>query len=238
MSIENFITAERFFHFFQPIYHLNGREKIGYEALLRSDSYPNPEYVFEAAKQANLLYALDSASIQKAVSSYQEDGFSKKDGKVFVNILPSTILHQDFPTFISHTKMESHLKTQQIVLEISETENITNYDALKKRILELKALGFQIAIDDFGKGFANIQNLIELEADYLKLDRYLAQDLHQSKQKQSFISFFVNYCEQNESQLILEGLETEAEMEAAQSLGISLGQGYFLCRPSRLKDIV
>ncbi|MGM8366558.1 EAL domain-containing protein, partial [Virgibacillus sp. W0181] len=124
------------------------------------------------------------------------------------------------------------------VLEISESEIIKDFVSFKKQLRELKIQGFLIAIDDVGKGFSDMQTMIELEADYLKLDRYFSQDLHLSTQKQSFVSFFVNYCKQNNSELILEGVENYAEMETAKSMGVPIAQGYFLGKPAPLKKLI
>ncbi|HDJ1468230.1 TPA: EAL domain-containing protein [Clostridioides difficile] len=81
-----------------------------------------------------------------------------------------------------------------------------------------------------------MKTIIELEPDYLKLDRYFSQDLKSSKQKQSLISFFLNYCQEYKSQLILEGLENEMDMEMAKSLGIPIAQGYLLGKPALLTE--
>ncbi|MFV2051121.1 EAL domain-containing protein, partial [Metabacillus sp. YM-086] len=219
MSIEDFINEEKFFHHFQPIYYLKTGNILGYEVLLRSNMYSNPEYVIQEAIKEKKLYELDSGSIHKAISTYNSAGLSKKDGKLFLNILPSTILNSNFPYFINKIIAENYLSNQEFILEISESENIQDFDTFKTRILELKKQGFFIAIDDIGHGYCNLKTIIELEPDYLKLDRYFSQDLKSSKQKQSLISFFLNYCQEYKSQLILEGLENEMDMEMAKSLG-------------------
>lgn len=238
LSIRNFIREEQFYHFFQPIYHLNSWDKLGYEVLLRSTVYPNPELTFQEAKKEKQLYELDSRSIHKAISTYHSAGSSKRNGTLFLNVFPSTILNQNFPSFLNQIITEKYLDSQQIVLEISESETIEEFDRFKKRISELKRQGFLIAIDDIGKGYSNFRSIIELEPDYLKLDRYFAQDLHLSKQKQTLISFFLNYCEQYNCQLILEGVETEKELAVAKALGISIAQGYILGKPALLKESV
>ncbi|WP_144461025.1 EAL domain-containing protein [Siminovitchia fortis] len=234
MSFKRFIQTEQFYHFFQPIYDLENSRKVGYEALLRAKTYPNPELTFQMAKKENQLYELDSRSIQKAVFSFNEVRPSGEYECLFLNAFPSTILNPSFPAFLNRMMAGTNLKKQRIVLEISESEVIEDLLDFKQRISELRQDGFLIAIDDIGTGYSNVESIIELEPDYLKLDRYFAQDLHMSQGKQEFISVFKNYCEKTKSGLILEGVETEEELQAAKALGISIAQGYFLGKPALL----
>lgn len=238
MSINTFIKEEQFYHYFQPIYNLSNWTKVGYEGLLRSSLYPNPELTFLEAQKEEQLYELDSRSIHKAIHTYHKAGLRKKDGNLFLNIYPSTILNQKFPSLLNKIIADNYLSSQQIVLEISESELIGEFEDFKIQILELKKQGFLIAIDDIGKGYASFKNIVELEPDYLKLDRYFAKGLHVSKQKQTLISFFLNYCEQYKSQLILEGVECEEEVAAAIALGVSIAQGYAIGKPALLQELV
>ncbi|MFD1708894.1 EAL domain-containing protein [Siminovitchia sediminis] len=231
MSIKRFIAKEQFYHFFQPIYYLNDGEKLGYEVLLRSRAFPNPEIAFQIAKKENKLFELDSRSIFKAISTYQSSG---KNEILFVNVFPSTISHPGFKAFLNQVDTSNFMSRQQVVFEISEAEPVEDLRSFKKKIAELKKLGYFIAIDDIGKGYSGVKSIIELEPDYLKIDRYFAKNLHTSKEKQMFISYLLQYCEQMECSLILEGIETEEELEMAKSLGVSIAQGYLLGKPALL----
>jgi EAL domain-containing protein (putative c-di-GMP-specific phosphodiesterase class I) len=231
------VKEEDFFHYFQPIYNIKNWVKLGYEVLLRSEAYPNPELTFKQAIKEKQLYELDSRSIHKAIRTYRSAGLSKNDGLLFLNIFPSTILNPNFPSFLKYfTNILQN--SQQIVLEISESEMIEDFDTFKERIIELKKNGFLIAIDDFGRGYANFKFMIELEPDYLKLDRYFAKDLHLSKQKQTIVKSFVTYCREYKCNLILEGVETEQDMAMAKLLGIPIAQGFLLGKPGLLKQSV
>jgi EAL domain-containing protein (putative c-di-GMP-specific phosphodiesterase class I) len=238
VSIYTFIREEQFYHYFQPIYHLSNWTKLGYEVLLRSSIYSNPEDTFLEAKKEGQLYELDTQSIQKAIQTYHKAGLRNKDGVLFLNIFPSTILNKKFQSFLNKIIADNYLVSQQIVFEISESEIIDDFENFKIRILELKKQGILIAIDDIGKGYASFKNIVELEPDFLKLDRYFAKDLHLSKHKQTLISFFLSYCEQFNSHLILEGVENEEEIAIAKEVGISLAQGYGIGKPALLQESV
>ena len=235
MSIESLINEGNFYHHFQPIYNIKDCSIIGYEGLFRSEHHSNPEITFTEAKKEKQLFALDTGSIQKAFQTYQNEGFSKKDGSLFLNILPSTLLHKDFSSFIQGFMNEMHMESQEIIFEISERECIPDKNALKYKMNELKEQDFKFALDDVGTGYANVELMVELEPDVIKMDRYFSTNLNTSKEKQIIIDFFHHYCEKFNVQLILEGIENEFELTVAKSLGLLYGQGYKLGRPDLLK---
>ncbi|OLO38169.1 hypothetical protein BTR23_11750 [Alkalihalophilus pseudofirmus] len=236
--MNNLISEENFYHHFQPIYDLNNWRILGFEVLLRSKLFPNPEATFIEARKEKKLYELDSGSIHKAISTYRSAGLTKSKGKLFLNIFPSTLLHPNFPTFLNKIIADDVLHSQQIVLEISESEINNKIDELKQKVSVLKNLGFLIAIDDTGKGYSNAQSIVELDPDFLKLDRYFSKDLHLSKKKQSYIQLLNNYSVLNGCSVILEGIETPSELAVAKTLNIQYGQGFILGKPSLLEQIV
>lgn len=231
------IQNENFFHHFQPIYCLRTSNRLGYEVLLRSDVFSNPEDTFHEARKVKRLYELDSRSIHKAVMTYLNVDARNRDELLFINVFPSTILNPSFHSFLKRMMDENPINSQQIVLEISETELIEDVQLLKSKIIAIRKLGFLIAIDDVGKGYSNFQAMIELEPNYLKLDRYFSKDLHLSKRKQEIILFFSQYCKAQNITLVLEGLESESEVSTAKALGIPNAQGYFLGRPNVLEEV-
>ncbi|HET7627922.1 MAG TPA: EAL domain-containing protein [Bacillales bacterium] len=235
MAIEQVIERSDFHHVFQPIYQLGEGKIEGYEGLLRTKHYSNPEQAFAQAEQAKKLYELDSRSIHKAVLTYQQAGFSENEGRLFLNVLPSTIRNDAFPSFLDHIMNEVIASRQQLVFEIDEQETIEDFAAFKDHIRCMKRAGVQIAIDDFGKGVSDMKRIIELEPDYIKLDRYFVEDLEHSRQKQAIIQWMAIYCRRFHIALILEGLEDSKDIAVANGLGIPIGQGFGLGHPEPLE---
>jgi len=234
MLIDDFIEKKQFHHYFQPIFNIDTGMRIGYEVLLRTSVYPNPEFAFNEAKKAKRLFDLDSRSIDKALSTYGSAGVTSKDTLLFINVCPSTISDCTFVKFLDQLTMQNDLPRENIVLEISESELIEHPDFFMQELQALKQQGYKIALDDVGKGYANFDMLIELEPDYIKLDKLFANNLDTSTKKQGLIRFFLFYCQENKITLILEGLETKAELLMAKGLGVHNGQGFFLGRPAAL----
>lgn len=234
MSIKHSIAANKFYHFFQPITDLRTKTTIGFESLLRSSIHTSPLQIFQDARQEDQLFELDTWSIQKGLTTYYDELFPHEQGLLFINIFPSTIVHPGFPAFIHSIKSEELISNKRVVLELSESESMDQIESLRDKILQLKELGFLIAIDDIGKGYSSFQTLIELEPDFLKLDLYFGKDLPYSARKQSLIELFSMYAEKHNSHLILEGIETSDTITCAKQLGIPLGQGYYLGKPEPL----
>lgn len=237
MLIKDLIVEDSYFHFYQPIVNIEHNKIIGYEGLMRSANHSNPEQIFLQAKKEKRLVELDSRSIQKAAKAYQKAGYSLQDGRLFLNVFPTTLLDSNFLIFTKEIMLDDPKHCQHIVFEISELEDIHDQTRLIERIKELKELGFKFAIDDVGKGYSDFQTIIEMEPDYLKVDRYFSQQLSQFPKKQSFIQLVNEYSQRNGCELILEGLETVEDLEVARQLGVKYAQGYLLGRPEPLVQI-
>jgi EAL domain-containing protein (putative c-di-GMP-specific phosphodiesterase class I) len=125
---------------------------------------------------------------------------------------------------------------KNIVLELLENEPIRDWEVLKGVTKELQARGVKIAVDDMGGGYSFFQQWIELEPDFIKLDRYFAEDLSICSRKQKTISSLVDLLSDT-TDIIIEGIETEEDLNIAESLGINYAQGFLLGRPSPWKDM-
>ncbi|MGJ9458484.1 EAL domain-containing protein [Oceanobacillus sp. CF4.6] len=108
-KIKDLIEQQQFFHHFQPIYNLTIRKKIGCEVLFRSNLIKNPEVVFQTALKVNLLYELEKRSTENAITSYSKSPYSPENGKLFINVFPSTLVNPDFPSFITTVLSKSKL---------------------------------------------------------------------------------------------------------------------------------
>ncbi|WP_017753953.1 EAL domain-containing protein [Calidifontibacillus oryziterrae] len=225
------IEQEQFEHYFQPILNLNSDTLVGGELLLRTN-FDSPDNIFKAAKQNNKLYDLDTKSIHKAI---QLTNLMQGDVMIFINVFPSTLINNTFPTFIEDIYRQYDSVCNQIIFEINETDTF-DQRLLGQRIQLLRKYGFLVAIDDFGKGWPTIQSIIEIEPNYLKLDRYFANDLVFSHKKQDMIKALLSYCNCNDIKVVLEGIENKEMIKIAQRLGINMFQGYYLGMPEKIID--
>ncbi|MGE5678647.1 MAG: EAL domain-containing protein [Pseudomonadota bacterium] len=217
-------------HWFQPIYQIKESNVFGYEALLRDASHATvpPIEIFREAGKKGHMNILDRISIKTAVECYQDEG-----NTLFLNIFPSTLLENGFLSWWDQNVAHKG----NIVLELLENEPINDWELLKNVTGELQKRGVKIAVDDMGIGYSFFQQWIELDPDFIKLDRYFAEDLSTCDRKQKTLSSLVELLSDS-TDLIIEGIEKKEDLAAAESLGINYAQGYLLGMPSPLDDFL
>jgi EAL domain-containing protein (putative c-di-GMP-specific phosphodiesterase class I) len=120
-----------------------------------------------------------------------------------------------------------------VVLEITERSSLAKMPDVIQRMRALRALGFRIAIDDLGAGYAGLNSFTTLEPDVVKLDMGLVRGLDSSSTKQKVIRMIVALCKELGIEVIAEGIETTAERDALIGLGADRFQGYLFAKPGK-----
>lgn len=215
-------------HWYQPICQIETGEILGYEALVRNKSLNklSPLDIFKQAEQEGCRTELDSYLLFQAINSVSYTS------NLFLNVFPSTLLEKWFLSW-----WDEHFVTPApLVIEISESEPVNDWKALKSVITKLRKRGVKIAVDDMGSGYSFFQHWVELNPDYIKLDCYYAAGLAENPLKQRIIEHLTKLFD-GYSIIILEGIETEEDLNTAKQLGISYAQGYLLGRPSPWKSL-
>lgn len=210
---------------YQPIYEVNTMKAFGFEALVRSKLYRNFSAIdlFHQAEMQRTLTILDYQLILKAQQLFRY----KNTHSLFINIFPSTLMDKKF---ISWWKEFSSL-APQIVLELSEEEPISDWENLKSVIKVLKKDKVKIAVDDMGEGYSFLKHWLQLEPDYIKLDRCHMTNLINNKTKQKNLEDLVKLIGPS-IEIIAEGIEQIGCLEIIKNSGIRYAQGYALGRPA------
>ncbi len=125
----------------------------------------------------------------------------------------------------------------KVTFELSEAEDINNFELLLQVRKHLGNLNFGIAADDFGKGFASLDRVLKIEPDIIKLDRSLVQDIDKDPPKFAFVRGLIDATKVSQSMILAEGVETWEEFEVLASLGVNLVQGFLFHRPQSLDEI-
>ena len=155
--------------------------------------------------------------------------------KLFLNILPTSIhdpefANEDFQRVLD----ELGLAPENLVLEVSERQAISNYPIFREAIDHFLRLGFGIALDDTGAGYSSLEAALELNPDFLKVDMSLIRGIDDNPQKQELLSGLQRLASRMNATVIAEGIETEAELETVAALGCTYGQGYAIGRGTPL----
>ena len=219
-------------HLYQPICNIKRNTVAGYEALMRDSlqMQRSPGDIFLWAKKQGVRSVLDLTSVRTAVRTYMTG--PQPVLPLFLNIYPSTLLEEDFMSW-----WRLHIpRSIPIVLELLENEAVKDWKELRRITGELRSEGVRLAIDDLGNGYSFFQQWIELYPDYIKLDRYYAQNLSTSRLKQKVIEGLLSIFS-DKTEIILEGIETREDLAMAELLGIANVQGYLLGKPEPVEKL-
>ena len=211
---------------FQPIVSASERRVFGYEALLRSadPALPRPQHLLEAAER---LGALDELGRLVRKLSAEAIATAPDDVLLFVNLHPRDLMDPE----LSDAGAPLTAIAKRVVLEITERASLSGLDDVETRVASLRRLGFRIAIDDLGAGYAGLTSFALLEPEIVKLDMTLTRDIDKSRVKQRLVASLGSLCREMGMTIVSEGVETAEERDTLTALGCDLLQGYLFARP-------
>ncbi len=225
---------------FQPILSLEEGSTVGFEILNRPEStvhFPTTEtfydYVGESSHVVMVEQFLRNLSIERFAEQVK-DHYGHKKPIVFLNIQTQVLADPCWRSGITLELLEKYnLTPNQIVLELTEKQSVKNYNQFKELIEHYRQQGFRIAVDDAGTGYNSLQTLVYLKPEFIKLDKSLIRNIHCHQENQHLVKLLVKYAMQVGTKIIAEGIETDAELEYLQGIGVHMGQGYALGRPNQ-----
>jgi EAL domain-containing protein (putative c-di-GMP-specific phosphodiesterase class I)/ActR/RegA family two-component response regulator len=214
---------------FQPIVGWRERRIYGYEALLRSDEplMKNPADMLDAAERLGRLHELGRAIRAKAAAA--APALEPASVKLFVNLHSADLNDEDLYSADAPLSKIAH----RVVLEVTERASLYDVKDVAACVTRLKALGFQIAIDDLGAGYAGLTSFTQLEPEIAKLDMSLVRGVDADTRRQSIVRAMKRLCDEISILVVAEGVETPAERNTLEALGCDLFQGYLFARPGR-----
>jgi EAL domain-containing protein (putative c-di-GMP-specific phosphodiesterase class I) len=219
---------------FQPIVDLRTRDEVGFEALTRGPSrtaYERPDLLFAAARSARRLAELDWACRCQAFRT-AADADLRPPARVFVNAEPQTI-GTACPEHLLRDWVSAHRRLR-VVVEVTERDLCDAPGELLRVAATLHELGWEVALDDVGANDAGVALLPVLRPDVVKLDMALLAPRLSSGQR-SALRAVEAYVAATGAFVVAEGIETEAHLARALSLGADWGQGWLLGRPEPLR---
>ena len=221
-------TLERLWMAYQPIVNWKERQVFGYEALLRSGepSLPSPPEILDAAERLGRLHDL-GRSIRRRVA--EEASQAPANLKFFVNLHAADL--NDDELFDPATPLARI--ADRVVLEITERASLDIVKNVDQRMKKLRDLGFVIAIDDLGSGYAGLTSFALLDPALAKLDMSLIRGIDTQPRKQTIVKSMCTLCRELEILVVAEGVEKAAERDTLATLGCDLLQGYLFARPER-----
>ncbi len=217
---------------FQPIIDFRTHAYTGFEGLIRGpadSALHTPAQLFAAAERHGRRRRLEQACRETVFRAFAQ---RQLPGKLFVNSSPDCL--DDDLIFNGGTVDLLHqigISPSRVVIELTENQRINDYPDIHRVLAHYRSLGYRIAIDDLGEGFANLRMWSEIHPDYVKIDRHFIDGIAHDRLKHHFVKAIQNLAESCAATVIAEGIENEADCLAVRDLGIALGQGYLIAMP-------
>jgi len=213
----------------QPIVELSTGERIGAEALSRfPPAWGQPPDVCFA--EAHSVELGDELELQALASAAEH--LDVVPGYIAMNISPATLLTPQA------AELFDRLPLDRVLLELSEHDQVEDYDALMAVLTPLRARGMRLAIDDVGAGFSSLRHIVLTAPDVIKLDRSMIDGVSTDPVLTTLVRSLVSFGHDCNSQVVAEGVETEADAAALRALGVDYGQGWHFGRPAPAQDLV
>jgi EAL domain-containing protein (putative c-di-GMP-specific phosphodiesterase class I) len=219
----------------QPIIDVSTNETRALEMLTRGPKGTVLEFplqLFSIARQTGLLYDLEMLVFEKAL---QQIKTTRCPHDIFINFTPITLGNMRFTRDIKKLMQKyKGIAPKQIVFEVTERDSIEELKDFNYNIKVLRLMGFRIAVDDTGSGYASLNTISEIMPDIIKIDRSVIENIDKNTLKESMLKGLLMVAKEAGSLVVAEGIENADEASVLTRNNVDLAQGYFYARPTAL----
>jgi len=219
---------------FQPIVDLQRNAPLGYEALLRAFNHNgkpvSPPEAFRQAEVAERLVKFDRLCRTLHTLNFLNMGTGS--GMLFLNVHPELLVAVNVHGKVFERVLHQHdVPTNEVVIEINESA-VSGEKQLAEAIANYRERGYKVAIDDFGKEHSNLERLWTISPEFVKLDGSIIQQAEVNSRLQRILPKLVEIIRELGAEVVVEGIETQSQLELARHAGVHLVQGYLIGRPA------
>ena len=240
-SLRKVVETGGFELYYQP--KIRNGKVSSLEALLRWQDpflgHVSPSLFIPLAEEIGAISKIDEWTLLEAcrqTKRWQVEHSIKLP--VSVNISANTFQQNDLLLWIENALAETKLLPEFLKIEITESVLIKDPHNVAKIINKIKALGVMISIDDFGKGYSSLFNLLQLPFDEIKIDRRFVSELDKNEKQQLLVECIIKLAQKLELNIVAEGVETKSESDLLVKMGCDELQGYLYCPPVSHTDLL
>jgi diguanylate cyclase (GGDEF)-like protein len=234
------LERDEFLLEFQPQIDVASGRAVSAEALVRW-AHPQRDLVMPGAfvpiaEESGTIVALGDwvmGRVCQTAARWSQAGISQR---IAINISTRELGQADFFLRLRHAIATHAAPPTMLELEITESLAMDMEPRVLEQLRGLRKDGVRIAIDDFGTGYSNLSRLKELPVDRVKIDRSLVRDIATSAEARTICSAVVGLIQGLGMEVVVEGIESEAQMDVLRIIGCTLFQGYHLARPTGEQD--
>jgi len=236
-ALRRAIERDEFEVHYQPIVRLSDSRLTGFEALVRwnhpEQGCLSPAAFMSVAEDTGLIADIDRWVLRAASHAAREWRTRyphETPLTLSVNISARSFAQPDLVRHVTRTLQDTGLEPRCLRIEITEGAAMADAARARAVLMDLKALGVRLSLDDFGTGFSSLSHLQRFPVDTLKIDQsFIARiDQHDCRE---IIRTILNLARTLRLDVVAEGTETSAQVGFLESLDCGFGQGYFFSRP-------
>ncbi|WP_293448334.1 EAL domain-containing protein [Persephonella sp.] len=234
-KIKEALKNNRITVFYQPIFDNKTGKAEKFESLVRiidiDGSVILPGMFLEISKKARLYPEITKRAIKKTFTDFKNLPY-----QFSINLSVKDITNREITELIFEY-MSQPVYKNRVIFEILESEGIENYEEVSGFIKEVKNLGGQISLDDFGAGYSNFEYILKLDVDYIKIDSSLIRNIHSDIYSQIIVETIVGFAQKLGIRTIAEFVHNEDVYEMVKALNIDYSQGFFLSKPKPFEEL-
>lgn len=224
--LESAIRDNGFQILFQPQIDPHNGVVIGAEALARWDEATDAEELFSRASAQRLDERLSRTLQRQAIRQAAGWNGSLRHLRLSLNVLPQDLARAGYVEWLLDELRSAAFAPSRLTIEIVESALVVTKPAIAARLARLRDRGVQIAVDDFGTGYANLAYLTSLPLDALKIDRGLVADLVGGTRDRIVVKAMIGMARELGLKVVVEGVETRAQLQLLADWGVDLYQGF------------
>jgi len=243
-EIRDSVAANEFRLVYQPIVCASSKETMLLEALSRWTSptlgtVAPPEFIpiVERLGLSIEFGRLVTAKVCQQIRRWRDEYPAMENVAVTINFSSSQLLDHGLTAFIAKTLSDHNLEGSSIVIELTESDLLQDFDRAVSVLSELRDMGIKVAIDDFGTGYSALAYLPHIPADYLKIDKAFVQNMESDESVCRLTKIIVELADRFGLKSIGEGVEKELQSESLQKFGCDFIQGYLYGKPAETNDL-
>lgn len=232
-EIQKLQTSGEFILYFQPQVRLADSKIVALEVLIRHQSDEGkitPPVFLKYYEQTGMMPEIDFWVMEHALDYVREYMSDAEEMTLSVNISPQTLIDYRLLNLVRKVMAKPLPAGWQLEFEITESQKVQKPLRVAEVLEKLRSLGIKIALDDFGSGYSTLHYLTRYPLDKIKLDRSMVLGLAKPDGF-SFLQQVVRLCTVIQCEILIEGVETQQELELVQKAGIELCQGFVFHRP-------
>lgn len=234
-SISNGLADGKFEVYYQPTYTIDGRRLHGAEALVRLHDDEMgmlfPDEFIPVAENIGLIDAIDDFVLMDVCKTIKEEKLDEIVDCINVNLSVMQLMKPDFVEHVNGLVEMTGVDKKFINFEVTESISSENYEIMNTAINNLKKEGFQFSLDDYGTGYSNMKALALMNLDCIKIDKSILWEAEKSKLGFIILENNIRMIHQMHLSILVEGVETEAQIKLLEPMGVNYLQGYFFSKP-------